>query len=63
MIYIVADKLHTVVLRFVQADDMCNSEVSEDLEIVFWSIPSLASASRLIDWPHKSNELVGDNPI
>jgi len=63
MIHIATDKFHAVVLHLVQADYMGDSEVSKDLEIVFWSITSLASASRLIDWPHKSNKLVGYYPI
>jgi len=63
MIHIVADELHSVVLGLVQTDNVRNSEVSEDLEIVFWSVPSFSSASRLVYWPHKSNKLVGDNPV
>ena len=63
MVHILADELHAVVLRLVQANDMGDSKVSEDLEVVFWSVTSFAYASRLIDRPHKGNKLVGDYPI
>lgn len=63
MVYILADELHAVVLRLVQANDMGNSKVSENLEVVFWSVTSFADASRLIHRPHKGNKLVGDYPI
>jgi|DEB19_MinimDraft_2_1074335.scaffolds.fasta_scaffold47772_1 hypothetical protein len=63
MVHILADELHAIVLRLVQADDMGDPKVSEDLEVVFWSVTSFANASRLIDRPHKGNKLVGDYPI
>ena len=55
------DKFLSIVFSFIKSDNMCNIEMFENLQIVLWAISS--SFYFLIYRPHKSDELLRDNPI
>jgi len=59
----VSGEFSSVVLGFVKSDDVRDSEVLEHLNVVVSAVSLLFLALRGVDWTHKRNELVGNNPI
>jgi hypothetical protein len=57
----ILDELRPVVLGLIQPDDMSNSEVLEDLQVILWLIASLLLF--VIHRAHEGNELVGNDPV
>ena len=62
MIDSVTHELHPFIFIFVKSNNMVDSEVSKNLEIVFWSIASLFTF-RLIYWSHKRYKLSWNDPV
>lgn len=55
-------ELGSVVVGFVEADNMCHAKVSKHLEVILWGVPS-SVWSILINWAHEGDELLGEDPI
>lgn len=52
------DELLTLVLGFVQTDNMGNSEVLKHLHVVLWGVAATVDA-HLVNWAHEGDELAG----
>lgn len=62
MIYPIFRKFCSLILCFVQANNVCNSKVFKDLQIVFWAITP-AIGTNLVNWAHKSDEFSWHDPV
>ncbi len=62
MVYPIFRKFCSLILCFVQANNVCNSKVFEDLQIVFWAVtPSIGTD--LVNWAHESDEFSWHDPV
>lgn len=59
----IARKLESIVLGLIQSDHVGDTEVLEDLNVVFGAISSLGLAWWRICRPHKRNEFIRQDPI
>ena len=61
MLNCVLQELLPIILGFIQSHNMRDSEMLENLYVVFRLISSRLFL--VINWAHKSNELVRDDPV
>ena len=55
-------KFRPLVLSFIQSNDMRYTEVTENLQVIFWGVTT-SIRSDLVHWSHKGDKLSGDYPV
>ena len=55
-------KLRPLVLSFIQAHDMRDTEMTEHLQVILWGVTA-AICSNLVNWSHKGDKLSWDYPV
>ncbi len=62
MVYPIFREFCSIILCFVQADNVCNSKVLKHLQIVFWAVTSTIRTN-LVNWAHKSDKFSWHDPV
>ncbi len=63
MVDAVSGELGLFVLGFIQSDYVFDTEVLENLKVVFRTVSALLDARSSVDGTHESNKFVRDDPV